>query len=142
MYDKILYMSTRRIRPNTLRIKNDRLRDRSTDTILSLVGYMRISKADGSQTLDLQQDALEAAGVPERNLYSDTASGKRDDRSGLEACLKALRAGDTLVVWKLDRLGRSLPHLIETVSKLEGRGVGFRSLKEGGRTMNPPCALS
>ena len=64
------------------------------------------------------------------------------DRPGLKAALDLAREGDVLIVWKLDRLGRSLPHLIETVSKLEGRGVGFRSLKEGGRTMNPPCALS
>src|SRR5450631_3060858 len=95
-------------RSNPRRIKNDRLRNSPTATPLPLVGYMRVSKADGSQTLDLQQDALDAAGVPERNIYSDTASGKRDDRPGLESCLKALRAGDTLVVWKLDRLGRNL----------------------------------
>jgi hypothetical protein len=68
-----------------------------------LIGYMRVSTADGSQVFDLQHDALVAAGIPERNLYSDTASGKLDDRPGLEACLKALRDGDTLVVWKLDR---------------------------------------
>lgn len=69
---------------------------------------MRVSKADGSQVVDLQRDALIAAGVPERNLYSDTASGKLDDRPGLFACVKALREGDTLVVWKLDRLGRGI----------------------------------
>ena len=72
------------------------------------IGYCRVSKADGSQVLDLQRDALLAAGVSERHLYSDTASGKKDDRPGLAACLQALREGDTLVVWKLDRLGRSL----------------------------------
>jgi DNA invertase Pin-like site-specific DNA recombinase len=70
-----------------------------------MIGYMRISKADGSQVLDLQRDALLAAGVNQRHLYSDTASGKQDDRTGLTACLQALREGDTLVVWKLDRLG-------------------------------------
>ncbi len=89
-------------------IKNDRLREGQNATPLPLVGYMRVSKADGSQVLDLQADALFAAGIPERNLYSDTASGKRDDRPGLDNCLKALRSGDTLVVWKLDRLGRNL----------------------------------
>ena len=68
------------------------------------IGYMRISKGDGSQVLDLQQDALLAAGVDPAHLYEDRASGKRDDRPGLLACLKALRAGDMLVVWKLDRL--------------------------------------
>jgi len=70
-----------------------------------LLGYMRVSKADGSQALDLQRDALLAAGVKRRQLYEDLASGKRDDRPGLDACTKALREGDTLVVWKLDRVG-------------------------------------
>jgi len=65
---------------------------------------MRVSKADGSQATDLQRDALLAAGVDARHFYEDTASGKRDDRPGLAACLKALREGDTLLVWKLDRL--------------------------------------
>jgi DNA invertase Pin-like site-specific DNA recombinase len=78
---------------------------------------MRVSKADGSQVLDLQRDALIAAGVPERNLYCDRASGKLDDRPGLDACLKALRDGDTLVVWKLDRLGRNLRHLVNVVPR-------------------------
>ena len=73
-----------------------------------LVGYMRVSKADGSQVTDLQRDAMLAAGVIVRNLYEDSASGKRDDRPGLMSCLKALREGDTLVIWKLDRLGRDL----------------------------------
>ena len=83
--------------------KNERLRDRPPS---ALIGYMRVSKADGSQVLDLQRDALLTAGVSERHLYSDTASGKQgDDRPGLGACLQALREGDTLVVWKLDRLG-------------------------------------
>jgi DNA invertase Pin-like site-specific DNA recombinase len=73
-----------------------------------LIGYMRVSKADGSQVLDLQRDALAAAGVEPSRLYEDFASGRRDDRPGLEACLKSLREGDTLVIWKLDRLGRNL----------------------------------
>ena len=81
---------------------------------------MRVSKADGSQVLDLQKDALTAAGVPERNTYSDTASGKKDSRPGLDACLKALRTGDTLVIWKLDRLGRNLRHLVNVVHDLMG----------------------
>src|SRR5215217_3651039 len=71
-----------------------------------LIGYMRISKADGRQTLDLQRDALLAAGVEPGHLYEDQAFGKRDNRPDLEACLKALRQGDTLVAWKLDRFGR------------------------------------
>jgi DNA invertase Pin-like site-specific DNA recombinase len=69
-----------------------------------LLGYMRVSKADGSQVLDLQHDALLAAGVAPDRLYDDHTSGRQDARPGLEACLKALRPGDTLVVWKLDRL--------------------------------------
>jgi DNA invertase Pin-like site-specific DNA recombinase len=70
------------------------------------------------------------AGVDEDQLYQDRASGKKDDRPGLEACLKAVRGGDTLVVWKLDRLGRSLQHLVTVVNELKERGVGFRSLTE------------
>jgi hypothetical protein len=87
-------MNTSKRPPIATRIKNDRLRDMPKAAPLPLVGYMRVSKADGSQTLDLQQDALDAAGVPERNIYSDTASGKRDDRPGLDSCLKALLPGD------------------------------------------------
>src|SRR5208283_6148347 len=82
------------------------------------LGYARISKADGSQTLDLQLDALTAAGLTPGNIYQDEASGKRDDRPGLEACLKALRTGDILYIWKLDRLGRDLKHLVTTVRDL------------------------
>src|SRR5208283_3571639 len=73
-----------------------------------LIGYMRVSKADGSQSTDLQRDALRAAGVTTRRLYEDRASGRLDARPGLDAALKALRRGDTLIVWKLDRLGRDL----------------------------------
>jgi DNA invertase Pin-like site-specific DNA recombinase len=76
---------------------------------LVLIGYTRVSRADGSQTLDLQRDALLAAGVEPGHLYENQASGKRDNRPGLEACLKALRQGDTLVARKLDRLGHGLP---------------------------------
>ena len=97
---------------------------------------MRVSKADGSQVLDLQRDALLAAGVSERHLYSDTASGKKDDRPGLAACLQALREGDTLVVWKLDRLGRSLRHLVNVVHDLTNRGVGLRVLTGQGAAID------
>ena len=93
-----------------------------------LIGYMRVSKSDGSQVLDLQRDALLAAGVLENQLYSDTASGRDDHRSGLTSCLKALRGGDTLVVWKLDRLGRNLRHLVNTIHELTSRGVGLKVL--------------
>jgi DNA invertase Pin-like site-specific DNA recombinase len=72
------------------------------------IGYARVSKNNGAQTLDPQKDALIAAGVEEKDIYEDKASGKKDDRPGLAACLKALRKGDVLVVWRLDRLGRNL----------------------------------
>jgi DNA invertase Pin-like site-specific DNA recombinase len=91
-----------------------------------LIGYARVSTID--QTLALQQDALTAAGCQE--IYTDTASGAATDRPGLASALSHLRSGDTLVVWRLDRLGRSLPHLIATVAALAKRGVGFRSLQE------------
>ncbi len=90
------------------------------------IGYCRISTQD--QSLDLQNDALEKAGC--EKVFSDVASGAKSDRAGLHEALSFARKGDILVVWKLDRLGRSLPHLIETVKALESRGVGFRSLKE------------
>src|SRR6201991_1484268 len=92
------------------------------------IGYVRVSKADGSQVLDLQMDALRAAGVEPDNIYEDQASGKKDDRPGLAACLKALRKGDVLVIWKLDRLGRNLKHLVNTVHELTERGIGFKVL--------------
>jgi DNA invertase Pin-like site-specific DNA recombinase len=101
-----------------------------------LVGYMRVSKADGSQVSDLQRDALLAAGVDPRHLYEDAISGKRDDRPSLAACLKALREGDTLVVWKLDRLGRNLRHLVNTVHDLTARGVGFKVLTGHGASID------
>ena len=101
-----------------------------------LVGYMRVSKSDGSQVNDLQRDALLAAGVDARHLYEDAASGKRDDRPGLAACLKALREGDTLIVWKLDRLGRDLRHLINTVHGLTARSISFRVLSGQGASID------
>jgi DNA invertase Pin-like site-specific DNA recombinase len=94
-----------------------------------LIGYMRVSKADGSQVLDLQRDALIEAGVEPDHIYEDKASGSKDDRPGLAACLKSLRKGDVLVIWKLDRLGRNLKHLIATVEDLTKRGVGFKVLQ-------------
>lgn len=105
-----------------------------------LIGYMRVSKADGSQVTDLQRDALLAAGVEVRHLYEDTASGKRDNRPGLTACLKALRQGDTLVVWKLDRLGRDLRHLVNTAADLNQRGIGFKVLTGQGANIDTTSA--
>ena len=91
-----------------------------------LIGYARVSKADGSQVLDLQRDALLAAGVSPDTLYEDQASGTNEDRPSLAACLKALRHGDTLVIWKLDRLGRNLKHLVDTAQELTTRGIGLK----------------
>ena len=105
-----------------------------------LIGYMRVSKADGSQVLDLQRDALIAAGVQRSHLYEDQASGKKDDRPGLEACLKALREGDTLIVWKLDRLGRNLRHLVNPIHDLMERGICFRVLTGQGANIDTTTA--
>lgn len=101
-----------------------------------LIGYMRVSKSDGRQTLDLQRDALLAAGVAEKNIYQDQISGRTDERPGLNACIKALRAGDTLVVWKLDRLGRNLRHLVNTVQDLNAERVGLRVLTGQGAAID------
>ena len=87
-----------------------------------LIGYARISKADGSQSLDLQRDALREAGVSDDAIYEDQASGQREDRPGLAAFLKAARQGDVIVVWRLDRLGRNLRHLVNLVQDLNDRG--------------------
>ena len=100
------------------------------------LGYMRVSKADGSQVLDLQRDALLAAGIKPEHIYEDMASGREDDRPGLNAALKALRPGDTLVVWKLDRLGRNLHHLVNTVHDLEKGGKGFKVLTGHGASID------
>jgi len=105
-----------------------------------LIGYARVSKTDGSQVLDLQKDALRAAGVKSKQIYEDCASGHREDRPGLTACLKALRKKDVLVVWKLDRLGRDLKHLITTVQDLADRGIGFKVLSGQGANLDTTTA--
>ncbi len=105
-----------------------------------LIGYARVSKADGSQSLDLQRDALGTAGVDAVNVYDDLASGVRDDRPGLDSCLRALRKDDVLVVWKLDRLGRNLAHLVNTVQDLAARGVGLRVLAGQGAQVDTTTA--
>ena len=91
-----------------------------------LVGYARVSTAD--QTLALQKDALEKIGC--NKIFTDTASGAKAERKGLDEALEYVREGDTLVVWRLDRLGRSLKHLIETISQLDYRKIGFKSITE------------
>jgi DNA invertase Pin-like site-specific DNA recombinase len=101
-----------------------------------LIGYARVSKADGSQVLDLQRDALLAAGVAPRYVYIDRASGALDDRPGLNEALRALRPGDTLIVWKLDRLGRSLRHLVNLVHDLTSRAVGLKVLTGHGAAID------
>src|SRR5579872_6240968 len=90
------------------------------------IGYARVSTQD--QTLNLQQDALEKIGCSK--IFTDTISGATTERHGLIAALAYVREGDTLVVWRLDRLGRSLKHLIETISKLNNRKIGFKSITE------------
>lgn len=105
-----------------------------------LIGYMRVSKADGSQATDLQRDALIAAGVDPAHFYEDQASGKREDRPGLASCLKALRCGDILLIWKLDRLGRDLRHLINTVHDLTTRGIGLKVLSGHGAAIDTTTA--
>ena len=105
-----------------------------------MIGYARVSKADGSQVLDLQHDALAKAGVRPEHIYEDTASGRRDDRPGLRACLKALRSGDTLVIWKLDRLGRDLRHLVNLVGDLTKCCVGLKVLAGEGASIDTTTA--
>jgi DNA invertase Pin-like site-specific DNA recombinase len=94
-----------------------------------LMGYARVST--GEQDVQLQLDALQRAGCDEAHLFVDTASGARSDRPGLDACMAVLQPGDTLVVWRLDRLGRSMPHLVALVEELLRKNIGFRSLCDG-----------
>lgn len=95
-----------------------------------LIGYMRVSSDNERQNTDLQKNALLKAGIDERNIFEDRASGAKTDRPGLKEALNYLKPGDCLVVWKLDRLGRSLRHLLEIITELRKRGVSFKSLTE------------
>ena len=93
-----------------------------------LIGYARVSTNE--QNLDLQRDALRKTGVSAKNIFTDTITGTKEERPGLAQALSHLREGDTLIVWRLDRLGRSLKHLIETVTALKQQGIAFKSLTE------------
>lgn len=108
---------------------------------LMLVGYMRVSSDSDRQSTDLQRDALVSAGIDVRHLFTDHASGAKDDRPGLTKALDFLQAGDVLVVWKLDRLGRSLYHLLTIIDSLKNKQVAFRSLTEGMDTTKPSGEL-
>jgi DNA invertase Pin-like site-specific DNA recombinase len=104
-----------------------------------LIGYARVSTNE--QNLDLQRDALRKAGVTAKHIFTDKITGTKAERPGLTDALSHLREGDTLVVWRLDRLGRSLPHLIETVTALQGQGVAFQSITENIDTSTPTGKL-
>lgn len=99
------------------------------EVIRMLVGYMRVSTEE--QTTSLQKDALLKYGIDERNIFADIVSGASKNRDGLNAALEFLKSGDTLVVWKLDRLGRSLAHLISIITSLKEKNIAFVSLTEG-----------
>ena len=101
-----------------------------------LIGYARVSTDD--QDLSLQIDALTKHGIPATAIFMDKLSGATTDRPGLTKCLETLRPGDILVVWRLDRLGRSMRHLIILVEDLRNRGIGFRSLNQG--AIDTTCA--
>ena len=108
--------------------------------VAMLIGYVRVSKSDGTQTLAPQRDAMLAAGVDPTRIYEDLASGRHDARPGLSACLKAIQPGNTLVLWKLDRLGRDLRHLVNTVEDLRTRGVGLKVLTGAGAQIDTTTA--
>ena len=94
-----------------------------------LIGYARVST--NTQELRLQLDALKSAGITKADIFTDKISGSKTERPGLDRCLQALQPGDTLLVWRLDRLGRSLRHLVDLVENLRQRGIGFKSICDG-----------
>src|SRR5918998_6491877 len=103
------------------------------------IGYARVSKNE--QNLDLQRDALLKAGCTDKNIYTDKITGLKQERKGLDEALSHLREGDTFVVWRLDRLGRSLKHLIETVTSLQEQHIAFKSITENIDTSTPTGQL-
>jgi len=94
-----------------------------------LLGYARVSRTE--QDLNLQIDALIKEGCTEEHIFVDKASGAKTDRPGLDACLREAKKGDSLVVWRIDRLGRSLSHLVALVSDLKKKGISFKSVMDG-----------
>jgi DNA invertase Pin-like site-specific DNA recombinase len=109
--------------------KNKTQKQKKPEATLRLVGYARVSTDE--QDVALQLEALQQQGCEREWIFVDTASGARTQRPGLEACLESLREGDVLLVWRLDRLGRSMPHLVSLVTELRERGIGFRSICDG-----------
>ncbi len=109
--------------------KNKTQRQKKTDVTPRLVGYARVST--DKQDVALQREALQQHGCERERIFVDTASGARTQRPGLDACLESLRKGVVLLVWRLDRLGRSMPHLVNLVTELRERGIGFRSICDG-----------
>ena len=105
-----------------------------------LIGYVRVSKSDSIQTMEPQRHAMLAAGVEPTRIYEDLASGRHDARPGLIACLKAIQPSNALVLWKLDRLGRDLRHLLNTVEDLRSRGVGLKVLTGAGAQIDTTTA--
>ena len=95
-----------------------------------LIGYARVSTS--GQELNLQLDALKHTGCKKQQIFTDQISGSKGERPGLAECLKELKKGDTIIIWRLDRLGRSLRNRIDIVEQLQKRGVGFRSINDGG----------
>jgi len=104
------------------------------------IGCVRVSKSDGSQLVDLQRDALLQFGVESKYIYEDLASGRKDDRPGLEQCLKALQPHNTLVVWKLDRLGRSMKDLVNLIDDFGHKKIGFKVLAGAGAEIDTTTA--
>jgi DNA invertase Pin-like site-specific DNA recombinase len=94
-----------------------------------LIGYARVSTS--GQELNLQIDALKKIGCEKKNIFTDVVSGSKTDRPGLNECLETLQSGDTLVVWRLDRLGRSMSHLVSTIENLIAKKIGFKSISDG-----------
>ena len=113
------------------------LEQKRSQPVPRLFGYARVSTDD--QDLSLQIDALTQQGIPANSIFMDKVSGAKTERLGLNECLKSLQPGDILVVWRLDRLGRSMRHLITLVEDLRNKGIGFRSVSEG--AIDTTCAL-